>query len=207
MHRWRRGVRATFGALACLVAVSGCASAVGRVPANRRVAVVGDSITSLSADDIHSELTAAGYDATVVGRIGRSASEVDADVMAARNSGPAVVLLELGTNDVTRSADGQGSAADYERWMSGYIAEFPDSCVVVTTVSSHRPSPAMNETARAINSWLHTRASHVVEWDNYEWSERKDGIVIVESDDVHPNPAGQEALGHLDLAAVKSCPT
>jgi lysophospholipase L1-like esterase len=169
------------------------------------VAVVGDSITYLSADDITDELTASGYEPSVVGRIGRSASEVDADVMAARNSSPAVVLLELGTNDVTRSAGGEGSTADYERWMSGYIAEFPDSCVIVTTVSSHRPSPTMNQTARSINAWLRTRTSHVVEWDNYEWSERRNGVVIVEPDKVHPNPAGQEALGHLDLAAVRSC--
>jgi lysophospholipase L1-like esterase len=185
--------------------LTGCASAVGRVPVNRRVAVVGDSITYLSAEDITDELTASGYEPTVVGRIGRSASEVDADVTAAQRSGPAVILLELGTNDITRSAHGNGSAADYERWMSEYIAEFPDSCVIVTTVSSHRPSPAMNQTARSINAWLHTKTSHVVEWDSYEWSQRENGVVIVEPDEVHPTPAGQEALGHLDLAAVKTC--
>jgi lysophospholipase L1-like esterase len=205
VHRWRRGARAGRAALVGLVVLSGCASAVGRVPVNRRVAVVGDSITYLSADDITDELKASGYEPTVVGRIGRSASEVDADVMAARNSGPAVVLLELGTNDATRSARGDGSAADYERWMSGYIAEFPDSCVIVTTVSSHRPSATMSQTARTINAWLHTRTSHVVEWDSYEWSQRKNGVIIVEPDDVHPNPAGQAALSHLDLAAVRSC--
>ena len=175
------------------------------MPVNDRVAVVGDSITFLSADDITAQLHGGGYDPNVVGRIGKTAAEVDADVTAASQSQPAVILFELGTNDVTRSDNGTGSAADFEHWMTRYIAEFPHSCMIATTVGSHRPSTKMDRAARDINAWLHTHFQHVVEWDSYEWSQRQNGVAVVEPDEVHPNDAGQAALGRLDLAAVKEC--
>jgi len=205
VHRWRRVARLGSTALVGLLALAGCSSAGGRVPANRRVAVVGDSITFLSRADIAAQLQGEGYDADVVGRIGRTAAEVDADVTHASQLAPAVVIFELGTNDVTRSDRGTGSAADFERWMSRYIAEFPHSCQIATTVSSHRPSIKMDRAAREINAWLHVHFRHVVEWDSYEWSQRQNGVAIVEPDEVHPNPSGQAALGRLDLAAAKAC--
>jgi lysophospholipase L1-like esterase len=196
-----------FGSIALvgLLALAGCSTAGGRVPVNRRVAVIGDSITFLSTRDITVQLQGADYEPDVVGRIGRTAAEVDSSVTDASELAPAVVIFELGTNDVTRSDRGTGSAADFERWMTRYIAEFPHSCQVATTVSSHRPSIKMDRAAREINAWLHTHFHHVVEWDSYEWSQRQNGVAIVEPDEVHPNPSGQAALGRLDLAAAKAC--
>jgi len=205
VHHWPRGVRRGSIALVGLLALAACSKAGGRVPVDNRVAVVGDSITFLSTADITAQLTGAGYDPDVVGRIGRSAAEVDDDVTSASRTQPAVILFELGTNDVTRSDNGTGSAAEFERWMTRYIAEFPHSCMIATTVSSHRPSTKMDRAAREINAWLHDHFRHIVEWDSYEWSQRQNGIAIVEPDEVHPNAAGQAALGRLDLAAVKDC--
>jgi lysophospholipase L1-like esterase len=205
VHRWRRVVRLGSTALVGLLALAGCSTAGGRVPVNRRVAIVGDSITFLSTDDITTQLQGSGYEANVVGRIGRTAAEVDSDVTTISELQPAVVVFELGTNDVTRSDRGTGSPSDFERWMTKYIAEFPNSCQIATTVSSHRPSTKMDSAAREINAWMHTHFRHVVEWDSYEWSQRQNGIAIVEPDEVHPNAAGQAALGRLDLAAVKDC--
>jgi lysophospholipase L1-like esterase len=195
-------------ALVAAAAAVACSRASGFAPTghdSRRVTVVGDSITFLSANDITAQLKADGDDPTVVGRIGRTASEVQADVTSAAATKPSVILFELGTNDVTRSADGSGSADDYETWMRRYIAQFPDSCLIATTASSHRPSPAMDATARTINTWLHQTFAHVVEWDTYEWAQRQAHVLLVDYDEVHPNPAGQAALAQLDLAAVRSC--
>jgi lysophospholipase L1-like esterase len=188
---------------AALVA-AGCTSASGE-QVNRRVAVVGDSITYLSASDITEDLEGMGYDPSVVGKIGYTAAQVAPNVTAARGQDPAIVLFELGTNDVTRSDRGQGSAADFERWMNSYIAQFPHSCLIATTVSSHRPSLTMDRTADEINAWLHQKFALVVDWNSYEWSQRQKDIAIVEPDEVHPNEVGQAALAQLDLAAVQAC--
>ncbi len=210
VHARRVGPLLCALALVAATALSACSRASGQPLAsshtNNRVAIVGDSITFLSTDDIVNQLHAAGDDPTVVGRIGRSAFEVESDVHAAAATKPAVMLFELGTNDVTRSDAGLGSAADYETWMRRYISEFPDSCLIATTVSSHRPSPTMDVTARTINAWLHTMFTHVVEWDDYEWAQRQQHVALVEDDEVHPNPVGQAALAKLDRAAVESCP-
>jgi lysophospholipase L1-like esterase len=180
-----------------------CSKAASEPP-TERVAVVGDSITFLSTNDIETALGSAGYDATVVGRIGKTAGDVHGDVDAAARQHPDIVLFELGTNDATRSANGQGSALAFEMAMQHYIDELKGSCLVATTVTEHRPSLIENRTAAAINAWIETHFTHVVDWDTYEWTRREAGVALVK-DDVHPNGFGQAALAELDLDAVRQC--
>ncbi len=91
--------------------------------------------------------------------------------------------------------------------MAGYQTEFAGACLIATTVSSHRADPDHGRgRPRAINAWLRAHFTHIVDWDGYEWAQRQAGHVIVETADyVHPNPAGQQDLATLDLAAIKSC--
>ena len=190
-------------ALACLLALAACSSAAGS--AGPRVSVIGDSITFLSKKDIEATLDGARYHPTVVGRIGYTAAQVHADVAAQAKTHPSVVVFELGTNDVTQSDTGATDPASYERTLTAYKAEFPGSCLVATTVSSHRPSPTMDDTATTINTWLLHNFDHVVDWDSHEWVAREKGQVLVDPDEVHPNPAGQAALAQLMLAGTRAC--
>jgi lysophospholipase L1-like esterase len=199
-----RIVKARWLALgACLLVVASCSSAAGS--AAPRVSVIGDSITSLSANDINQTLGAAHYQPTTIGRIGYTAAQVQGDVVTQSETHPSVVVFELGTNDVTMSDTAEGYAEAYERTMTAYKAKFSHSCIVVTTVSSHRPSPTMDDTATTINTWLLHNFSHVIDWDQHEWNAREKGEVLVDADEVHPNPAGQAALAHLVLEGVQSC--
>jgi lysophospholipase L1-like esterase len=194
-------------ALVVALASTGCSRASGEPttrPAGVSVAIVGDSITFLSTADIDQDLTAAGYDSTVVGRIGETAADVRGDVADAARRHPRIVLLELGTNDATRSATGDGSAADFEHWMQHYIDELPGACLIATTVTEHRPSATMNATAHAINSWIEVHFTHIVDWDAFEWAKRESGIALVK-DDVHPNARGASDLAQLDLDAINQC--
>ena len=115
--------------------LAGCACASGRVP-EPTVAVVGDSITFLSAADIQRRadrrrLRSPRRRAHRSHR-GRGRRRRDG---VARNTARQWSLLELGTNDVTRSSDGAGSAADYEQLDVPLPA--PSS---PTAASSSRPS-------------------------------------------------------------------
>ncbi len=198
MRTWGRVV----GLVIAVALVAGSCSTSSRRP----VAVIGDSITFLAAADIRSGLAANGDHVLLTGRIGFTAAQVAPDVASFAAQHPRVVLFELGTNDVTQSVTGATSAAAYERTMAGYIHDFGDACLIATTVSSHRSDSVQDATAKAINTWLRAHFTHLVDWDTYEWAQRRAGHVIVETVDyVHPNNAGQQALAHLDVAAVNSC--
>jgi lysophospholipase L1-like esterase len=170
------------------------------------VAVIGDSITYLSAADIRTRLEADGHPVLLTGRIGFTAAQLGGDVDAFAAHKPKVVLYEMGTNDVSESETGVTDAAAYEKVVAGYLPKFPHACQIATTVSSHRPSPIMDAMATQINAWMKTHFAHVVDWNAYEWGQRQAGHVLVEPDEVHPNDAGQQALARLDQAAVRACP-
>ena len=169
------------------------------------MAVIGDSITFLAASDIQADLGADGNQVLITGRIGYTAAQLAGDVTDFARHHPRVVLFEMGTNDVSQSITGATSAAAYEQAVAGYRTQFGSACLIATTVGSHRDTPILDQTATAINAWLHANFRHVVEWDDYEWAQRQAGHVLVEPDLVHPTPEGQRALAQLDLAAVRSC--
>jgi lysophospholipase L1-like esterase len=175
-------------------------------PARPTVAVIGDSITFLSAAAIQAGLTAHHDHVLITGRIGYTAAQLAPDVADFARHNPQVVLFELGTNDVTQSPAGVTSAAAYEQTMAGYRRDFPHACLIATTVGSHRPgATALNAMAAQINTWLKATFTQVVDWDAYEWANRQAGHVLVDGDFIHPNAAGQAALGALDQAAVTRC--
>jgi lysophospholipase L1-like esterase len=191
---------ASLGLVITLVAAA-CSSG----PTGPTVAVIGDSITFLSATPIRAGLRADNHRVLLTGRIGYTAAQLAPDVAQFATHHPRVVLFELGTNDVTQSYTGASSAAAFEQVMAGYLHQFPGACLIATTVSSHRPFASMNRTAVAINAWIRANFTHVIDWDGYEWAQRQQGHAIVDGDLVHPNPEGQQDLANLDQAAVRAC--
>ncbi len=203
----RRRIPAAAKLIVVSATIALVAGACSSGPSRHTVAVIGDSITFLASGDIQAGVNRAGDHLLITGRIGYTAAQLAPDVSAFARQHPSVVLFELGTNDVTQSVTGATGAAAYERVMAGYLHEFSHACLIATTVSSHRGDPIQDATARAINAWLRTHFTHLVDWDAYEWAQRRAGHFIVEQvDDVHPNDAGQQDLANLDLAAIKSCP-
>jgi GDSL-like Lipase/Acylhydrolase family len=190
-----------------LLALGACAGAgaleidpsAGSAPV--RVSVIGDSITFLSRHDISKALAGGHVQADVVGRIGHTAAEVRSDVQAAARRQPDVVVLELGTNDVTRGVD----LASFARTMTAYREAFPHACVLATTVSSHRGSTRLDTGGAAVNDWLMHNFTYVIDWNTREFAARQAGNDMVPVDDVHPNPAGQAVLAELDVAGVRAC--
>jgi len=189
-----------------MLVVALSAAACSDPPARSTVAVIGDSITFLSAADIRAGLNADHDHILITGRIGYTSAQLAPDVADFARHDPQVVLFELGTNDVTQRPGGTTSAAAYEQTMAGYRRDFPHACLIATTVGSHRPAaPALNRMATQINTWLKDTFTRVVDWDAYEWANRQAGHVLVADDFIHPNVAGQAALGALDQAAVRAC--
>lgn len=198
----------TGGRLVSVVAVTAVLAVLAGAcsSSSPKVAVIGDSITWLAATDIQARLTSDGDRLLLTGRIGYTAAQLAPDVTTFARQRPAVVLFEMGTNDVTTGATTPATTlARYEQAMSGYRRQFPQACVIATTVGSHRDDAALDALADQLNAWLVGHFSHLVDWNAYEWHQRQAGHQIVEPDLVHPTTAGQAALANLDQTAVRTC--
>jgi hypothetical protein len=173
------------------------------------LAVIGDSITEISTDAIQS-FVGPKYSTSISALVGATVNgrQGVADLYAPTK--PSVVLVELGTNDDSRIVTGQQTVDGYKADLTRLTSKFPDSCVVVTTVTTHRtgadPDYAeFDDNARQFNAFLHANYANVVEWDNAIGDAIAAGRTLLSDDQIHPNPAGSIALGMLDKAAVDGC--
>lgn len=178
------------------------------------VAVIGDSITLMSVEDVRSRLSAAGFSSSIIGLYGSTTAGAMSYVRAYAEVRPAIVIIELGTNDVSEivRSTGAETLASYQQRMHAIAAMFPDSCVAVTTVAADRSVAdstvdveAWNRTARAINDWLRATFSNVVGWDQVVHVNKAWGTPLLLEDDVHPNHGGVRALADLDRQAAERC--
>jgi|GEM_PF-2652565 lysophospholipase L1-like esterase len=164
-----------------------------------RVAVIGDSITFLSVDAINAALRprfAPGITA-VIG-IKTDAQLVTAKRYAATH--PDIVVIDLGTNDVTQ----HDAFESYRHELGSMVGLFPQSCVVVTTITTHTPGDdAFAQRAAKYNEYLRT-FPHVADWDAVVGQALQAGQHIL-TDLVHPNPAGQRLYAGLVAQAVSAC--
>jgi hypothetical protein len=183
-------------------------------PPPRTVLVVGDSITAQSESEIHDALSGADLVPIVAGYAGHSA--LDTEITGRPTFGtvlddlveedPDIVILEAGTNDVNTISAGGATVADFVSRMVSFRDLFPDACVAVTTVTTHRTSSGFNATARSMNAGLAESFLRIVPWDETEWALREAGTMILQDDLIHPLPAGREVLAQLDVEAALACP-
>lgn len=193
--------RAFLGAVAVgAVGVSACAPVV---PPTMRA--VGDSITVMSAPDIHARYDAT-YSVTIGAAIGLDTYLAAPMVAAAAAAKPKVAFIDLGTNDAQRMGQdfGPGDPAQTPESVNArldtFAAEFPaTTCVVFVTVNTHNPSwgPVA---AQAINDHVRTFA-HVADWDA-AWNPAD----YATADNPHPTAAGRQHLLDVEAAAMASCP-
>ncbi len=178
-----------------------------------KVAVVGDSISWMSAPRIKSALGAAGFAASVTALPSHTTKDMAPYVRSAVATKPRVLVIDLGTNDVLRdSLRMKGySLADTEGRLLDFKAEAGGACVVVTTVVSHRQPSAdldaatFNASAGRLNGWMRATFPHILDWDAEVWSQRQHGVELLDGTGVHPNETGRKAMGDLVLAATRRC--
>jgi lysophospholipase L1-like esterase len=176
------------------------------------VAMLGDSVTFWSSSTIGPALGAAGFRSSVSGIQGLTTLDATWAVDHYAAAPPDVLVIELGTNDVSYMARGLPgyTMAEVQARLTALAARFPTSCVVVSTVSAHRSAAwrpewqTYNERAVELDAWLHATFPHVLEWEQAVADALANGSTIL-VDEVHPNDAGIAVMAQLTAGAVASC--
>lgn len=181
--------------------------------AGERVAVLGDSITSLDTEALEADL-GDGYRFTISGNFGMTTEQVRPEVEALAERSFDQVIINLGTNDVLQGRSAQ-HAVDV---IAQYVAMFDSArCLHVVTVNEHmenqRDGQATAEGARQFNEALRAFAESqdrvtVIDWNavaaqNLTSSEPPTSTLT--SDSVHPTPEGNQALNGLYADALGDC--
>lgn len=171
--------------------------------------MVGDSITNEGRIEIATtfdrdrEVVIDGRPGRLIGEQLTAASELDA-------MRPAIVIVNLGTNDAVFAHDPAESASDLRR-MVGVFDEA--RCIVMMTVNGRLPRSgapmralAINETIRSIAA--EDRRIRIVDLDELVLSTASDPTFDPPFfyDDIHPTAAGQARIATAYAAAVASCP-
>lgn len=163
-----------------------------------KVAVLGDSITYMSAEQIRDALPsyAVQIDATIGEQIDGQAgnppnSFLSRDIANVIASKPAVVVVNLGTN--------QGNG-DLVNKYGRLVAQLRPACVIgVTVQDTYDPAKWAEDPApvRDLNAALPSLVDVVADWNAVA-----DPYV---NGDVHPNAEGSRVLAQLYADAIPKC--
>lgn len=178
-------------------------------PTGQQVALVGDSITVLSADQIQRALS--NQHPTIEARMGATVGDMVpfAEPLAALP--PRQVVIDLGSNDALHGTPVEQTSDDFARM----IALFPRAeCIHLVTVNTHMHTGdgVTVQRARAVNEVIARFVDADSRIDTIDW----DGIVarsiddsgaspLISPDTVHPTPAGSDVLARAIATAVSGC--
>lgn len=194
--------------LVALVLVGGCyvieADYTGAA-GSPRVAVMGDSITSLSSPSLHEALDV-DHRTRIMAATGitfAGSRYAAADLGA---TDPDVVVVALGTNDVWNEVPLPTILAD----MDQVLSDFPAACVVMTTVNEHTVGARSgagvlfdNAVAHQLNGQIRSRPVRLADWDA---AANADPDVYLDAGTIHPTETGQRLWASVVAAAVATCP-
>jgi hypothetical protein len=179
------------------------------VGTGRSVALAGDSITMLSGGVQAPAFQAAGFSQSITGNLGYTLATMKPWIDLYSDSRPAVMLVNLGTNDTGQQVAGNHdySLDLFKRRVDYYRTRFPGSCLVFTTITTHRTAvegdpakaPVWNGIAQSYNDYLRS-GGRVADWDQV-----LAGHPEYTADEVHPSDSGSAALSALMVAAAESC--
>jgi len=205
-HRSAVAVAVLAGLLVILAVV-----AVDRLRPAPPVALIGDSITAMSATSLHRRLDD-DWSVTIDGRPGY---RVDQQLDAARRiaaRGPEQVVINLGTNDVNQGVDPASSAAAMVEMVSLFDSA---RCIHLVTVNEsmldgnlevRRSAETLNEAYRAIAA--RDPRVRIIDWAGMveDWQAAHPGRSIT-TDTVHPTDEGIDLLVSAYDEALTSCET
>lgn len=179
-------------------------------PEGQVVAVVGDSITVLSANQIDDAL--ARQHPTIDARMGATVGDMlpYADPLAA--SRPRQVVINLGTNDALHGTPVGQTSEDLARM----IALFPAAeCIHVVKVNTHmhpEDGGVIAQRARAVNDQIDRLVATDGRIDTIDWDsivarsiDETGGSPLISPDTVHPTPNGSAVLAQAIGSAVSGC--
>jgi hypothetical protein len=182
--------------------VTGCGSGRGPV-----VAVVGDSITVISAPGVEAELR--GYSLYMRAVDGKRIDEMVPLLRAEMQRKPRAVIVNLGTNDALQ-------AQTHPDWLTGFNAVWgltqSRPCVVFVTVSTNADYLGKGKVAVDINDAIRGLASEhhnvrVVDWNT---AVHADKSLLASrnppTDNIHPySSQGWRWLGNHYRSALLAC--
>lgn len=197
-------------ALVALAAVLVAVALVVRARAERGepVAVIGDSITEVSAPAIRGELRPE-WNPELAALSGRRVAELQGDAERLAADAPEQAIVNLGTNDVLQSYPLDQSMLDYAALLDTLRGV---RCVHVVTLNEQMvPADGVGERARAFNVRLRQLAAErrldVVDWSAVVADElaagEPNGAVL--TDTVHPTAIGQRLLAEQYADALERC--
>jgi lysophospholipase L1-like esterase len=165
-----------------------------------KVAVIGDSITWMSADAIHDTLDPS-YAVEITGVVGATArlqvhgTDIPEFHQAAATE-PDIVIINLGTNDTDESAE------DILDDLSRARALFPSAaCYVPVTLTTHGVGTFRSSSKAALYVNQVLPREHLADWASAVDAHPS----LVGPDGVHPTGDGSVALAALYKSAADSC--
>ncbi len=181
--------------------------------AGPRVAVLGDSITSLDAEALQSSL-GGDYRFAISGNFGRTATQVapEAEELAKRSFSQ--VIINLGTNDVLQGHSAQEAVDAIARYVDMFDSA---RCVHLVTVNEHmvnqRTGAFTGDLAAQFNERLRAYADSVDRVDVIDWNavaaqnlnDAEPPTSTLTEDSIHPTPQGNQALNDLYAGALGDC--
>ena len=182
--------------------------------------MLGDSITNQSRAALHQALDVT-YRSSIAAYGGATIASMNSDgtiaAMAAKN--PAVVVFDLGTNDLVQVVVNPSTypLSQFEADYAAMRAQFK-GCVVVTSINTHREYGGAlesvpngiaiyNDTARKFDSWLQAHYARVAEWNGLTTMWWNDGTwsTYMQYDSIHPTAAGQAQLARIVREQADLC--
>ena len=176
-------------------------------PGGEKVAVLGNSIVALSAEEIPRALNDA-YQSSVMGESGFTIEQLLPLAARYAATNPAVAVIEAGSNDAGRT-DVPWSSDDELNIEGQMIQRFPAArCIVWVNIKSNGPNGTFNDHAVELNDGLLTWQAReprliVLDWDGVT----ADHPEYFYADAIHPNQAGQDLMAELIRTAVDGCPS
>lgn len=183
-------------AAAAVVLASGCVPAFTGNQAGPKVAVIGDSITNMSSDEFHRALDDE-FAVSVDGRNSHTVAMMQESADEYARLEPDIVVINLGTNDSYAG----GSLAMTAIGLMAMERKFPNSCVILTTLSTGTLSPYMNSYHAQLNQGIRNRwpSKRYIDWDAIVWDR---GTVF---DTIHPTRWGSRRLAEMAEDQVRGC--
>lgn len=197
--------------LVVVVAIVAAGLAWWKLRTGPDVAVLGDSITVVSNDQIKDAL-GRDFHPDIAAVLGITAGEMIPAAQKAAQKSPEQVVIELGSNDVLK----KGPLDQAAQHLRELVAQFPKAkCVHLVTINSHMTDAGKPVAPRAglLNAAIvQIKASDpriaLIDWNGAvsDAMAAHGGKETLTSDTVHPNGDGAKVLATLIRAGLDRCP-
>ena len=192
--------------VATIALMAGCIPAYEGNPSGEKVGVLGNSITSLSKEEIEAALRPT-HQVSVSGNNGKKLIEMIDVGQEYADSDPDVMVIQFGTNDV-------GDPAWDPLWeflaVADMAARFTEQrCLYWVNVEEHVNDGWWNERATAFNGYVEFWRSEYPNLQPINWNgvvEYFGRDVMLCPDQVHPSEFGQFVLAAMIQDAATHCP-